>query len=112
MTKSQIQKIAKANGLDISLVSIRKNSHTIQFDMTDLPDDLVKRNLENFWERTGNIPEVERIIKKYNRQVKKLVKALEAEGETVWGMLCGDGTWHYELGAMSYSTELALANID
>ena len=112
MTKSQIQKIAKANGLDISLVSIRKNSHTIQFDMTDLPADLVKRNLENFCESTQNIPEVERIIKKYNRQVKKLVKVLKAEGETGWGMLYGDGTWHYELGAMSYSTKLALANID
>lgn len=112
MTKAQIQKIAKANGLDISLVSIRKCSGTIQFDMIDLPTDLVKRNLENFWERTQNIPEVERIIKKYNRQAQKLVKVLKAEGEKCWGMLYGDGTWHYELGAMSYSTRLALDNID
>ena len=110
MTKAQIQKIAKANGLDISLISIRKCSGTIQFDMTDLPSDLVKRNLED--EGTRNIPEVEKIIKKYNSQVKKLVKALKAEGIESWGMKYGDGTWHYELGSMSYSTRLALENID
>lgn len=110
MTKAQIQKIAKANGLDISLVSIRKCSGTIQFDMTDLPADLVKRNLED--EGTRNIPEVEKIVKKYNGQVKKLVKALKAEGVESWGMKYGDGTWHYELGAMSYSTRLVLDNID
>ena len=111
MTKSQIQKIARANGLDISLISVRKCSGTIQFDMADLPADLVKRNIESA-EGTRNIPEVERIIKKYNRQIANLIEALKAEGEGVWGMLYGNGAWHYELGAMSYRTRLALDNMD
>lgn len=109
MTKAQVQKIAKANSLDISLVSIRKCNGTLRFEMADLPADLIKRNLENFWATNEQLPEVEKAIKKYNRQVKKLLKVL---GLKHWGIRTGTGAWDYELGEMSYSTRLALDNID
>lgn len=109
MTKAQVQKIAKANSLDISLVSIRKCSGTLRFEMADLPADLTKRNIEYFYETNEQLPEVEKIIKKYNRQVKKLLKVL---GVKHWGLRTGTGAWDYELGEMSYSTRLALYNID
>jgi hypothetical protein len=107
MTKAQIQKIAKMNNLDISLVNIYKYSGTLRFEMTDLPSVLMKRNLES--EGFGNIPEVEKFIKNYNRQVNKLLKVL---GVKYWGFKRGDGAWEYELGGMSYSTKLAFDNID
>jgi hypothetical protein len=110
MTKAQIQKIAKANNIDISLVNIYKYSGTLRFEMAELPADLMKRNLES--EGFGNIPEVEKLIKAYNRQVNKLLKFLKGLGEKYWGFKRGSGDWEYELGSKSYSTELAFANID
>ena len=109
MTKAQIQKIAKANGLDISLISIRKCSGTLRFEMADLPADLAKRNIDYWYENGYQLPEVEKIIKKYNQQANKLLKLL---GLKHWGLKTGTGAWDYELGEMSYSTRLALENID
>lgn len=109
MTKSQVQKIAKANNLDISLVSIRKCNGTLRFEMADLPADLVKRNIEYYYANNEQLPEVEKLIKKYNRQVEKLLKALNVKH---WGLKTGTGAWDYELGEMSHSTRLALDNID
>ena len=109
MTKAQIQKIAKANGLDISLISIRKCSGTIRLEMADLPADLAKRNIEYYYENCEQLPEVEKTIKKYNQQAKKLLAVM---GLKHWGLKTGTGAWDYELGEMSYSTRLALYNID
>lgn len=109
MTKAQVQKIAKANGLDISLISIRKSSGTLRFEMADLPTDLTRRNVAHYYETREQLPEVEKLIKKYNQQAKKLLKLLNVK---YWGLKTGTGAWDYELGEKSYSTELALANID
>lgn len=109
MTKAQVQKIAKANGLDISLVSIRKSNGTLRFEKADLPSDLIKRNIDYYYQNNEQLPEVEKLIAEYNRQVKKLLKIL---GVKYWGLRTGTGAWTYNLGEMSYSTRLALDNID
>lgn len=109
MTKKQIENIAKQNGIDITLVSIIKCSGTWRFEMADLPADLAKKNIAYFYENNDQLPEVLAMIKKYNRQVKKLLKAL---GVKHWGFKTGYGAWDYQLGAMSESTKMAFANID
>lgn len=109
MTKAQVQKIAKGSGVDISLISIRKSNGTLRFEMADLPADLIKRNIDHYDETNEQLPEVLKAIKRYNSQVKKLLKALNVK---YWGIRTGTGAWDYELGEMSYSTRLALDNID
>lgn len=107
MTKATIKKIAKAAGVDIDLIKIIKAGGTYRFEHTDFSAEQIKRNLE--YEGPGQLPEIERAIKKYNKAVKKLVKALKCE---YWGYMTGYGAWCYELGAMSVSTKLAFYNID
>lgn len=109
MTKKQIENIAKLYSIDISMVSITKRSGTWHFEMADLPADLAKKNIAYYYENNDQLPEVITMIKKYNRQVKKLLKAL---GWKYWGFKTGSGAWDYELGNMSESTKLAFANID
>lgn len=109
MTKKQIENIAKKNGIDISLVAIIKCSGTWRFEMADLPADLAKKNIANFYENNEQLPEVLAMIKKYNLQAKKLLKAL---GVKYCGFKTGTGAWDYQLGTMSESTKLAFANID
>ena len=109
MTKATIKKAAEKNGIDLSIISIRKSGGTYRFEMEELPADLVKKNLEYYYNTNKELPEVEKMIKKYNREVKKLLKAL---GVKYWGLKTGTGAWDYELGEMSTSTKLALANID
>ena len=109
MTKATIKKIAKEAGIDLSLIEIKKSGGVYRIEDSDLPADLAKANIEYNGERGGQLPEVEKRIKKYNREAKKLVKAI---GGKYWGFCTGYGAWHYELGAMDYSTKLAFANID
>ena len=109
MTKTTITKVAKENGIALDLIKIYRTDGTYGFEMANLPSDMVKANIE-YYDRNGEqLPEVEKMVRKYNREVKKLLKAL---GEKYWGFRCGDGTWQYELGEQSYSTKLAFANID
>lgn len=110
MTKATIKKAAKENGVDLSLIEISRNGSGVYcIEDTSLPADLAQRNIE-YGERTGcQLPEVEKRISKYNREARKLLKALGAKH---WGFKTGYGAWHYELGAMSESTKLAFANID
>lgn len=109
MTKQQIVKTAKQNGIDLSLISIFKRSGTIHIEMADLPADLAKKNLAYYDETNNQLPEVEKMIKKYNRDAKKLMKAL---GVKWWAFKTGYGAWDYRLGEMSESTKLAFNNID
>lgn len=109
MTKTTITKIAKENNIDLALIKISRCSGTYRFEMADLPNDLTKKNLDYYYETNEQLPEVEKMIKKYNREVKKLLKALAVK---YWGFRTGTGAWDYELGAQSYSTKLAFANID
>lgn len=109
MTKKQIEKTAQEHGISITLVEIKKASGTIRFEKKDLPADLAKKNVAHYYETGEQLVEVERMIRKYNRQVKKLLKVLGVE---YWGFRTGYGAWVYQLGAMSNSTKLAFANID
>lgn len=107
MTKATITKTAKEKGISLDLIKITRRNGTYDFDMVDLPADMVKANLE--CSDDHNLPEVDKMIRKYNREVKKLLKTLDVE---YWGFQGGDGAWHYELGEQSYASKLAFANID
>lgn len=109
MTKTTITKTAKENGIALDLIKIYRTDGTYGFEMADLSPDMAKANLEYYNRNGKQLPEVEKMICKYNREVKKLLKML---GVKYWGFRCGDGTWQYELGEQSYSTKLAFANID
>lgn len=109
MTKATITKTAKENNINLTLIKISRCSGTYRFEMADLSADLIKKNLAYYYETGDQLPEVENIIKKYNREVKKLLKAL---GVKYWGLKTGSGEWDYKLGEQSYMTKLALANID
>lgn len=109
MTKATITKTAKANNINLTLINISRCSGTYRFEMSDLSADLTAKNLAYYYETGDQLPEVEKTIKKYNREVKKLLKAL---GVKHWGFKAGSGEWIYELGEQSYSTKLAFANID
>lgn len=106
MTRATIKKAAKEAGVDLSLIKITRIGGVYGLEDSDLPADLAKRNVE--YEGAGQLPEVEKRIRKYNREAKKLLKAL---GVKYWGFQTGYGAFHYELGAMSESTKLAFANI-
>lgn len=107
MTKATIKKTAKSAGIDLSLIKITKVGGVYGIEDADLPVDLARRNVE--YEGPGQLPEVEKIIRAYNRAAKKLVKAINCEYH---GYKTGYGAWHYEFAPMSGSAKLAFANID
>ncbi len=109
MTKATIKKIAKENNINLEIIKISYSSGTYHFEMADLSADLIKKNLSHYYETNEQLPEVEEMIKRYNREVKKLLKALSVK---YWGFKSGSGEWNYSLGEQSYSTKLAFANID
>ena len=111
MTKKQIEKAAQQHGISITMVEIKKNKTAGEwrFEKKELPRELAQRNIAHYYETGEQLVEVERMIRKYNRQVKKLLAVL---GVKYWGYRGGAGDWVYQLGAMDYSTELAFANID
>ena len=109
MTKKQIEKVAQQNGIDLSLVHIFKFCGTMHIEMADLHDDLAKKNIAYYDETHNQLPEVEKMIKKYNREAKKLMKVLNVKW---WAFKTGDGAWDYRLGDMSESTKMAFNNID
>lgn len=109
MTKQQIVKIAQQNSIDLSLIAIFKRSGTMHIEMADIPADLAKKNIAYYDETNNQLPEVEKMIRKYNREAKKLLKAL---GVKWWAFKTGYGAWDYRLGEMSESTKLAFNNID
>jgi histidine ammonia-lyase len=51
-------------------------------------------------------------IEKGNKQVREVVKYITKRGAKAYGIRTGYGTWVYKIEAMSYSTQLALTNID
>ncbi len=107
MTKATIKKIAKAASVDIDLIKITKSGGTYRFEHADFSAEQKRRSLE--YEGPGQLPEIEKAIKKYNKAVKKLIKALKCEH---WGYMTGYGAWCYELGKMDVGRKLAFYNID
>ena len=55
------------------------------------------------------MPEVEKRISRYNKAVRKLVKAIGGEYH---GFKTGYGAWHYTLSSMTAGERLAALNID
>lgn len=107
MTKTTINKVAKSAGIDTSLIKITKVGGVYGIEDADLPADLARRNVE--YEGPGQLPEVEKIIRAYNRAAKKLVKAINSEYH---GYKTGYGAWHYTLASMTAGERLAALNID
>ena len=86
MTKKQIEATAKRAGIDLSLISIRRSCGTYLIEMADLPKELSERNAAHYLQSGQQLPEVEKLIRKYNRDAKKLLKALHTAH---WGVMAG-----------------------
>jgi hypothetical protein len=116
MTKTTIHKIANKAGISINLIKVWSNAGTINLEMADLTPDVAKRNMDHARETgyRGNTLEVTRSIRKYNRQLKKLMAAIKAQGlkADFWGRLGGDGAWNYTNQRRTYADELVWNNID
>jgi hypothetical protein len=111
MNKTGILKIAETAGISTSMVSITNRQGIIDIEIADFPPEVVKRNLES-GERFKNTPEVDRLIRKYNRQSKKLIAALRQQGVSFWGRLRGSGSWDYTSRKPTYMDHLVRNNID
>jgi len=115
LTAATAKKIAREKGISISMVSAKTNYGVLDLEMIELPADVIERNLENPDSRGNggiNTVEVARLLKKYNRQVKKIVAALRIAGFFMWGRRFGNGEWVYAGQEPSCSERLAMANID
>jgi len=107
MTKTTIKKAAKSAGIDPSLIKITKAGGVYGIEDADLPADLAQRNIA--YEGLGQLPEVEKVIRTYNRAAKKLIQAIGGEYH---GYKTGYGAWHYTLASMTAGERLAALNID
>ena len=102
LTAATIKKVARENGIDMALISLHRN-YTGVIRIEDNGDAF--RGLDEI--QTG------RKLRKYNRAALRLATILRKEyGATYWGLKSGYGAWAYEMGSMSESTKLALANVD
>jgi hypothetical protein len=116
MTKAMIQKIAREAGISITLVSVKQYQGNTYIKPAELPPDVAKRNLdycrEAGWRK--NTVEVERINRRYNRQVKRLLAVLASRGKAAgfMGRQMGDGTWEYTSRPRTYTDELVFNNMD
>ena len=110
ITAAKARKLAQEKGISITMVSIFREYGDLYLEMTELPHDVVKRNLES-GERRNNL-EVTRLVRKYNRQARKIVSALRAYGLEIRGMIRGSGEWDYTTRRWTVSDELAWNNID
>jgi len=115
LTAATIKRIAKEKGISITMVSAKTRYGILDIEMAELPADVIERNFENAYSRGNagcNTFEVQRAIKKYNRQARKLVAALKIAGFLMWGRRFGNGEWTYASQEPSYSERLAMDNID
>jgi DNA-binding LacI/PurR family transcriptional regulator len=116
MTERTIKKIAREAGISISLVSAGQYRGETSIRMVELPPDVMKRLLdycrENGYKR--NTLEVQRLIRKYNQQVNKLIAVFKTRGLSngFWGRQLGDGRWEYTDRWYSHTDELVANNMD
>jgi hypothetical protein len=116
MTERTIKKIAREAGISISLVSAGQFREETSIRMIELPPDVMQRLLD-YCKTNGyreNTLEVQRLIRKYNRQVKKLIAVFKAKGllKGFWGRRLGDGRWEYTDRWYSPTDELVANNMD
>ena len=111
MTKKEVLKIAAANNVNTDRMNIYKKRGLIHIEMAEIPAELIKKNLDPEYNTNpyGNIPEVDRLIRRYNRQASRLVKVLGIE---YCGWQAGSGEWYYREGGFTHSEKLAFANMD
>jgi len=110
MTVATVKNIAKNKGISISMVSVKRRYGEIDLDMIDLPPDMIDRNIRN--KGRGNTVEVDRAIRKYNRQILKITAALTAAGYAMYGRKYGNGTWSFTSHEPTASDILVWNNID
>lgn len=110
MTITTVKKIAREKGISITMVSLFRRDGNIEIEMADLPRDMVERNLRS--DGHGNTVEVDRAIRKYNRQARKLTAALRRNGMLLWGRCWGSGEWAYTTRKPTASDVLIWYNID
>jgi hypothetical protein len=110
ITVKAVRKIAREKGIGITTISVTRRDGNMYLEMTDLPRDMIERNLRN--DGRGNTVEVDRAIRKYNRQARKLSAALRKNGIMLWGRCWGSGAWGYTTRKPTYMDELATNNID
>ena len=111
MTVKEVKTFCKEHGINADRMKIYKHGGLIHIEMADLPQDLVKKNLEEYY-ATGhdrNIPEIDRLIRRYNRQAARLVKLLPVG---FCGIRTGSGEWEYREGGFTYTEELIFNNMD
>ena len=111
MTKKEVLKIAAANNINADRMSIYKRRGLIHIEMAEIPKDLIKKNLDPEYNPNPdrNIPEIDRLIRRYNRQASRLVKAL---GTEFCGWKAGSGEWYWREGNFTHTEKLAFANMD
>ncbi len=107
ITEAGIKRTAIKTGVDLSLIKITLVGGLYGIEDADLPADISQRNVE--FEGPGQLPEVEAIIREYNREARKLVNAMDCE---YWSYQTGYGAWRFVLGPMSNGEKLAFANMD
>ena len=111
MTRAMLGKLAKEAGISITLIDAKRYRGETCISMVDLPVNLAVRNLAS-GERYRNIPEVDRLIRKYNRQARKLIAVLKKQGISLWGIKYGSGEWSYTTRKPNYSDWLVANNLD
>jgi DNA-binding transcriptional MerR regulator len=116
ITKATVKKMAKEAGVSITMVSVWNRSGSLEIERIDLPQDLAQKNMENqniTGNRYWNIPEVDRLVRKYNRQVKKLIAVLRKNGLYFRGrFLYGRQEWTFTNREWTPTDELIWNNID
>jgi hypothetical protein len=111
LTKTMIAKLAKEAGISITLVKAGQSKGETSINMADLPPDAAARNLAS-GNRYRNTTEVERLVRKYNRQARKLTAVLRRHGFFLGGRKYGSGEWSYTTRKPNYSDWLVANNID
>lgn len=111
MTKAELIKLAKENHVNLERMEIKQRRGIVSIEMKELPAELIKRNLEN--DEYGNIPEVDRLIRRYNRQAHRLTRlAVNTFGVNLYGRQNGSGEWKYEFRNKTVTEYLMSENID
>lgn len=111
MTVREVKAFCNEHQINADRMKIYKHGGLIHIEMADIPKELIEKNLKEY-EETGsrrNIPEIDRLIRRYNRQAKRLVKLLPIG---FCGFRCGTGEWDYREGSFTASEELAFNNMD
>lgn len=108
MNTRQAKAICKAHNINAKRIKFYTHGGKLHLEMAEIPADLIKRNLES-GERYRNIPEIDRLIRRYNRQAERFIKL---SGIAFCGYMTGTGEWQYREGDFTGAERLASMNMD